>query len=330
MASLLVTLLAILLPLLRGLAVSPGKYCRLPDLDCMLISTTAGLTTSVEYHTHSIETKSEFSPSGELTALEVHWNNYHHSHGSLRPKVSSFFSFFTALNETHLIEACGANDFLWVKVSDMSSGNKLVEIAILTKKINETIIRNDEFINHAFTGDAKPPVYYWTGVYGIDKCPTNDVFHIDQYHSASKIIGIVLAHYRVWQEFYRRYKDGDPERRILILEADVHCSRRFCGDIAIEHINRTDKDFLFIGWCRARNSDMSKVPVCAHAYAISVRAAKVLIDNIFPCVSPVDDQVVELCNEGKLTWATVGLDEIQSTEQIYDFRTSGLIRQIGW
>ena len=326
-ASLLVPLLAILVSPLCGHSISPGKYCRLPDLDCMLITVAEGVTTTVEYHHHSIETESHLSPNGELTNFEVRWDRYRHTHGFLRARVSSLF---TALNESHLAEAFGDSEFIWERVDDLDTKQKLVEIAVLTKKArNETIVHKDAFIHHAFSKNATPPVYYWDGVYGIGGCPTTGVKHLDKDHSASKVIGIVLAHYRIWQEFYRRHKDSDPESRILILEADIRYSRKFCGDIAIEHINRTDKDLLFIGWCRAPDSDINDPPVCAHAYAISAEAAQILLTNVFPCVNPVDDQIVDLCMEGKLTWATVTVDDIHST-QTASFQTSGLIRQVGW
>ena len=320
--SLLVPLLAVLVSPLRGHSISPGKYCRLPDLDCLQISIAAGVMTIVEYHQHSLETESSFSPNGELVKLEVRWNQHRHTHGSLRARISSQF---TALNESHLTEASDDERSLWERSPDISKKQKLVEIAVLKKKThNDPSLGHDAFIHRAFSRNSTPPVYYWDGVYGIDQCPTTDVRYLDKNHSASKVIGIALAHYRIWQEFYRRHRDNDPESRILILEADIRCSREFCGDIAIEHINRTDKDVLFIGWCRVRNNDTSAPPVCAHAYSISVKGAKVLLGNVFPCISPVDGQISNLCQEGMMTWATV------TSEENRLMQTSGLIRQVGW
>ena len=312
----LILRLAILVSPLRGLAIFPGKYCRLPDLDCVCISDVTNGVVTVDYHKHSLATESLLSPSGELVRLEVRWDRHRHTHGSLRARSSSQFS---ALNESHLAEVMDDAVSIWERESEVNMKPRLVEIAVLKKKAN-----NDVFIHHAFTGNSTPPVYYWDGVYGLDECPTTAVRHLDKDHSASKIIGIVLAHYRIWQEFYRRHRDGDPENRILILEADIRCSREFCGDIAMEHINRTDRDLLFIGWCRVRNNDMSAPPVCAHAYSISVKAAKILLENVFPCVSPVDGQISRLCHEGELSWATVKSEENRLMQ------TSGLIRQIGW
>ena len=315
------TVLAILVSCLHSLSISPGKYCRLPDLDCMLISIAAGVSTTVEYHTHSIETESRFSPSGELTNLEVFWDRYRHTHGSLRARTSSQFA---AFNESHLIESFGDTEFVWERVSDVDAKQKLVEIAVLTKKArNDEVFHNDAFIQHAFSSNTTP-VYYWDGIYGVNECPTFDVRHLDKDHSASKVIGIVLAHYRIWQDFYRRYRNGDPESRILILEADVRCSRDFCGDIAIEEINRTNKDLRFVGWCRVRNKNMSAPPLCAHAYAISVKAAEVLLKNVFPCLDPVDGQIFTLCLTGLLSWTKVNAEENRLLQ------TSGLIRQVGW
>lgn len=325
-------LAALLLPLsllplaVLSLAINPGKYCRIPDLDCLHISAAAGGETAVEYHQRSIETKSTFSTGGGLSSLEVHWDRHRHSQGHLR---GNFTSQFTAVNATHLREVVGDSVCLWERASKINAKQKLVEIAVLVKKNPDgTVLTYDVFIHRAFTGNSTP-VYPWDGVYGLDACPTAEIEHLDEHHFPSKIIGLTLAHYRVWQEFYRRYRHHDPESRILIVEADVRCSREFCGDLAIEHIQRTDKDILFVGWCRARDSDFSEPPLCSHAYAISVKAAKVLMDNVFPCVGPLDDQMQDLCKKNALTWGTAGVHEIDPLRNAR-MQTYGLIRQLGW
>ena len=300
--------------------ISPGKYSRLLDLDYFHIAVN-GEKVEITYHHHLVHIENAtFLPDGELAQLELPWDH----NGRLRgARHSELRSVIKAYNTTHIVESHGDQEWLWRRVSDEDEvENRLVEIAVIGKPNT----RDETFIHRAFTLSPMPAVHYWGGIYGVSECPTNEVGYLDKNHNASKVIGITLAHYRIWQEFYRRYRDGDWKKRILILESDIRCGPKFCGDIAAEHINRTDKDFLFIGWCDIIPSDnFQEPPVCAHAYSISVKAAKILMDNVFPCLSPVDGQITRLCKRGLLSWATAGPDEDRQLRQ-----TSGLIRQHGW
>ena len=123
---------------------------------------------------------------------------------------------------------------------------------------------------------------------------------------------------------YRRHRFGDWNTRIIILEGGIRCNYAYCGDVAIEHAKATDKDVLFLGWCYFdMESGFTAPPVCAHAYSLSVKAANILMNNIFPCLSPVDGQVAYLCKSGVLTWGTVSTGKNYSVP----YKTVGLIRQ---
>ena len=211
------------------------------------------------------------------------------------------------------------DEFVWRRVAENETRNNLAEIAILSKRN----VRDAGFLRTAFSND-RPPLYHWDGVYGVNECPTTRVQYVDKGHSPTKIIGITSAHYRVWQEFYRRHRYGDLNTRILIMEGGIRCNHDFCGDIAIEHAKATDKDILFLGWCYFETkSNFSDPPLCAHAYSISVRAANMLMNNIFPCTSPVDVQLANLCKDGILSWGTVRTGANYSVP----YKTVGLIRQ---
>ena len=304
---------------LHGLGISPGKYSRLWDLDYFNLTVSAGSKVEITYHHHLIQVeKCEFLPNGELVQFELPWDHIGRLRGAQPSELASVIKVF---NSTHLTEAQGNKVRLWERVANEVAENKLVEIAMIQKPNTH----NTAFIHKAFTLSPMPSVYYWDGIYGVSECPTTEVMFKDKYHDASKIIGITLAHFRIWQEFYRRYRDGDQRQRILILESDIHCHREFCGDIALEYINNTNKDILFIGWFYMDRHHGNKPPLCSHAYSISVAAAKILIDNVFPCSLPVDDQIARACERGILTWDTAGAKEDQRLGQ-----TAGLIRQNKW
>ena len=294
--------------------IAPGKYSQQGILDCFHISVSEDALLQITYHGHSLKPVGlSFLPNGEQLQFELKRDDQGQLRGGHHEGTPSIFK---AINNTHLLEVQGDKELLWERESDDEVKNQLVEVAMIG--------RNEDFIREAFSPSSTPPVYYWDGVYGLNECPTVEMSHLDQDHTASKIIGITIAHFRIWQEFYRRHRFGDEEQRILILESDIHCSREFCGDIAIEHINRTDKDLLFIGWCNI--VDSSKPPKCTHAYSISVRAAKILINNVFPCVRPIDDQLSELGDSGDLTWATANIGK----DYVVVWKTEGLILQNDW
>ena len=314
-------LLAVLVASIHGhpTSISPGKYSLTRVLDYFWLSLSEEAEVRINYHGHSLRSEdSSFLPSGELLQFGLRRDDQGHlrgAHHAGKPCV------FKAVNETHLLEVRGDKSLLWEReAAEVKS--QLVEIAVIQNPNH----RSDEFIREAFSPSrAVPPVYYWDGVYSVSECPTTEIQGLGTYHNASKLIGITMAHLRVWQEFYRRHRDGDHRRRILIFEADIHCAFEFCGDLALEHIDRSDRDVLYVGWCRI--IDPSHPPYCAHAYSISVRAAKILIDNVFPCLSPVDTQLSNLGDSGILTWAAV---EVDTREDMVKWHTAGLILQNDW
>ena len=292
-------------------AIAPGKYSRLIDLDYFHLSVPDNDTVHIKYHGHTVKNvTSTFLSTGELVEFQFGW---------CKRKSREVISTLRAINDTHLMESKMGEEYIWRRVSENETRNHLAEIAILSKRN----ARDGGFLRTAFSSD-RPPLYHWDGVYGINECPTTPVQYVDKGHSPTKIIGITSAHYRVWQEFYRRHRFGDWNTRIIILEGGIRCNYAFCGDVAIEHVKATDKDILFLGWCYFdMEAGFTAPPVCAHAYSLSVRAANVLMNNVFPCLSPVDGQIAHLCKEGLLTWETVKTGHNYSVP----YKTVGLIRQ---
>lgn len=272
----------------------------------------------IVYHNHTIKNvPSSFYPDGSLKQFgfrrvvhRIIGNEYH------RGLVGSEFS---SWNDTYLIETVKSKEILW-KLVDPNEAKKFpVEIALIHKSPED----DEEFMRHAFTASSDiPPVYHWEGIYVKGACPTGDPSYLDSNHSAAKIVGTSMAHFRVWQEFYRRFRYGDQDKRILILEGGLRCAQDFCGDIALEQIAFTTKDILYIGWCHMQLA-ITEPPYCLHAYSISVRAAAFLLPNVYTCNRATDISIRRLCNEGKLTWGLASIED----QQPPDFHTEGLMRQ---
>ena len=306
-------LLAVFVASIHCHPIAPGKYSQDRVLDYFHISVSEDADIRIKYHDHLLKPGNcKFLPSGELLQFELKRDDQGHLRGSHHDSTPSTFK---SIDDTHRLEVYGDRELLWTRESPDEVKNQLVEIAMIQNPNN----RSDAFIREAFSPSRTPPVFYWDGVYGISKCPTTQT-KTDKDHSATKVIGTTMAHIRIWQDFYWRHRSNDEGQRILILESDVHCSREFCGDIAIELINRTDKDLLFIGWCVF--NDSRRCPLCLHAYFISVRAARILSTDVFPCVNAGDEQISAMGNSGVLTWATV-----DTGKNRVKLRTDGLILQ---
>ena len=310
-------LLAVLAASIHCHPIAPGNYSQDRVLDYFHLSISKDAKVRIKYHDHPLKSEDcKFLSSGGLLQFELKRDDQGRLRGAHHAGTPSVFK---AINETHLLEASGNKELLWRRTSADEMKSQLVEVAMIQNPNN----RSDAFIREAFSPSRTPPVYYWSGVYGVSACPTVEIYGIDERHTASKLIGITMAHFRVWQDFYWRHKSDDRGQRILILESDIHCSREFCGDIAIEHINRTDKDMLYVGFCVWNNEPLP--PYCSHAYAISVRAAKILSNFVSFCRAPVDVMMTEVLYSNDLTWAIV------DTGKNLDLsHTDGLIVQNDW
>ena len=319
MASLLfIASLNLLWIVLGNSAMVSGKYRRILNLDYFHLLIHSGENSvDVTYHNHTMRNvPCVFHSDGSLKKFQFHriihrilGNDYH------RQSIEGEFS---VLNDTFLIEVAEGKEYLWNLVDPNERRNFPVEIAFIQK----TPDADEAFLRHAFTVPNLPRVYHWDGIYVKQGCPTVIPSHVDSEHSPAKIVGTSMAHYRIWQEFYRRYRDGDQDKRILILEGGIRCAQDFCGDIALEQVALTTKDIFYVGWCHMQLEAVTDPPYCFHAYSISVRAAAFLVSNVYTCHRPTDVAVRFLCRDGNLTWALAAVED-----PLLPFQTEGLMRQ---
>ena len=295
-------------------AIVSGKYRRVLDFDYLHLTVHLGENAAdITYHNHTRKNvPCVFTAEGSLNRFLFH--RVIHRRKGIDYHRQSIEGTFTAFNDTFLLEIAEGKEALWKLVDPNELRNFPVEIAIIQK----TPEADEAFMHHAFTVPSMPRVYYWDGIYVGQGCPTVDTLHGDSNHTPAKIVGTSMAHYRIWQEFYRRYKGGDQDQRIFILEGGIHCAQDFCGDIALEQIASTSKDILYVGWCHMQHG-ITSPPYCLHAYSISVRAAALLIPNVYPCLGPADVTVRQLCRGGNLTWALAAVED-----PLLPFQTEGL------
>jgi len=227
----------------------------------------------------------------------------------------------------------GSSIVLWTHVE---RNRRVLEAAIITN--TDSVAeknRISKMMHRSFRNRTRTfPVFKWGAVESKVnlECPTEKQT-APVSHTPSKIVGTTLAHTRIWQDFYRRHKLNNPEDYILIFEGDATCSVVDCGSYAIEQLKASTADFIYLGWCYMNNTEASLAslylnstqrvlnisaseyaqrvetsyqilpPVCLHAYALSVRAARFLFNNVYPCANAFGDwQVKSLATQGKLAW----------------------------
>ena len=119
-----------------------------------------------------------------------------------------------------------------------------------------------------------------------------------------------MSHLLVWREFIRRYDGLNDLDYIVIFENDATCAvqQRSRGFVAQNELKHSTSDFVFLGWCdEYRDGAFLKntvAPMCLHAYAMNLIAAKALSARVFECQSPADMQVRHLLGvEHIVSWS---------------------------
>jgi GR25 family glycosyltransferase involved in LPS biosynthesis len=123
-------------------------------------------------------------------------------------------------------------------------------------------------------------------------------------------IACLLSHAAVLSHFVNDPNAGDS---CMIFEDDVAVPPQSAEPGARHVQNRLASvgkawDMLFYGWCmqdRNRVVDLGDgvfelQPLCAHAYAVSRRAAETILDGLFPMNIHYDNIIYGLINSGKL------------------------------
>jgi hypothetical protein len=92
------------------------------------------------------------------------------------------------------------------------------------------------------------------------------------------------------------YKDGIPFRDddiLVMFEDDAEIAIKDVKNTLIEEFNDMDGiDLLYLGWCEGRTA--RPIPLCTHAYALTRRGARKLIDHYEPCGPAYDWLLVNL------------------------------------
>ena len=107
------------------------------------------------------------------------------------------------------------------------------EIALIVDPSDtEKVKKSTAFLQESFPGQI---YQQWSGVHA-DRCPTINPLGMDEWHPAAKLVGIAMAHKRIWEEFLFTDSSTDEDAYLIIFEDDALCAVDRCGDLAIEQI----------------------------------------------------------------------------------------------
>jgi len=96
----------------------------------------------------------------------------------------------------------------------------------------------------------------------------------------------------------RRFHDNDL---LLIFEDDALATVSALNETLITELRDGPQvDILYLGWCEGRLA--KPVPLCAHAYAITRKAAKKLVHYVEPCGLALDEQLVLIAKNNWLSF----------------------------
>lgn len=136
----------------------------------------------------------------------------------------------------------------WKLVEKINNVHEIAMIIESNKHTQAQVFFNHSFPNRDDYDNDALQFYEWSGVFA-GECGTSppNTYH-DKSHTRAKIIGITMAHKRVWEDFaHRNFKDKDKDNDklsnklnknsyIIVFEHDAICERRDCGRLAIEQI----------------------------------------------------------------------------------------------
>lgn len=120
--------------------------------------------------------------------------------------------------------------------------------------------------------------------------------------------GSNIAHISTWQNFVQARKNcsGNADK-MIVFEYDAFVGLPDAGELAITVVNNMTTDLHYLGYCFHKPANHPRIsgeaPYCLHAYAITIRGAKILLDLVDPCGPYADVQLSRLADAGLIDWS---------------------------
>lgn len=169
---------------------------------------------------------------------------------------------------------------------------------------------SETFPNRISSRTIWPPVY-------TENCPGNtykDVTSFNKVHKSGYQRGLMMAHRQVWEEFVVVNKDipanisSYESPKVIIFEDDAMEVDPSAPDIAYQSVQNMTSQLHYLGHCYDRYPGTSP-PECAHAYALTVEGARILLRNMDWCAhkfgGALDQQFKTFGLDGTISWSAV-------------------------
>ena len=134
--------------------------------------------------------------------------------------------------------------------------------------------------------------------YVLEKSNTNSVIGLYENDESGYIKGTFVAYQN--GSLYKNHSPFKDENIIVIFEDDADIAVTDLHDALHDELSNMTTDLLFLGWCVGRAA--KPVPLCAHAYALTLEGARKAIKYIEPCGLALDEQIVILAKNNWLTY----------------------------
>ena len=171
-------------------------------------------------------------------------------------------------------------------------------------------IFSENFPNPIFTRHVWPPVY--TG-----DCPqaakADSTIYFGK-HTPGLQRGAIMAHRQILENFIDINRDipanmsSYESPKIIIFENDAMEIDPMAPNLAYQSVANMTSQIHYLGHCYDRYPGVSP-PECAHAYALTVEGARIILENIDWCAhrngGSYDQQLKAFGSKGLLKWSAV-------------------------
>lgn len=123
--------------------------------------------------------------------------------------------------------------------------------------------------------------------------------------------GVAMAHFQIWLDWVYQGKKGvdrttaKDDDIMIVFEDDAVIAVQDVNKVMHRELSTMNTDLLFLGWCYGHK----RMPMCTHAYAVSRKGAKRMIEEWDTCsTSSIDGQWKTMAQHGLFSWSKVKME----------------------
>lgn len=132
--------------------------------------------------------------------------------------------------------------------------------------------------------------------------------------------GVAMAHFLIWHDWVFQGRRGvdktiaNDDDIMIVFEDDAVVAVTDVKAVLLQELSGMTTDLHFLGWCYGGGRRM---PMCTHAYAVSRRGAKKMVEEWDTCsTSSIDGQWKAMAQHGLFTWSKANLELLKAQGRI--------------